>query len=160
MCTMSHIFCSLIPWCVLSNKIREGQGQNGENEMLSKWDGIHRVFSTHTQVHRNASPKNLGCRGTELLTLLKMANFLCIFLTLTKIFFAFFSLWLKTLTHYISSLCLLQAMINSLIWCPGTILLWEIVRIRDLFVANHMSEICVQGQFLMKPSCWFFPRHC
>ena len=80
------IFCRLIPWQALSNKIREGQGQNGENEMLSKWDGIHRVFSTHTQVHRNASLKNLGCGGAELLTFLTLYKIFVIFLTLYKKF--------------------------------------------------------------------------
>ena len=41
---------------------------NGENKTLpkSKCDGIHRVFSMHTQVHKNANLKNLGCCGAEL----------------------------------------------------------------------------------------------
>ena len=68
----------------VKNKIREGQGQNGENEMMSKWDGIHRVFSTHTQVHKNASLKNLGCHGAELLTFLTLYKIFVIFLTLNK----------------------------------------------------------------------------
>ena len=54
--------------------------------MMSKWDGIHRVFSTHTQVHRNASLKNLGCRGAELLTFLTLYKIFVIFLTLYKKF--------------------------------------------------------------------------
>ena len=48
---------------IKSGKVR---AKNGENEMMSKWDGIHGMSSTHTQVHRNASLKNLGCRGAEL----------------------------------------------------------------------------------------------
>ena len=83
---MSLIFYSLIPWQALSNKIREGQGQNGENEMMSKWDSIHRAFNTHTQVHKNASLKNLGCHGAELLTFLTLYKIFVIFLTLYKKF--------------------------------------------------------------------------
>ena len=64
--------------------------------------------------HKNRDSENR--RSEFLFKVRKMAKNEIIFIQSEIVsFLSFFSLCIKTLTHYISSLCLLQAMINSLI---------------------------------------------